>query len=92
MNERGTRVSQVYSQNNNGSAASVADVAAYSSSNERSSPRRIKPAHFGCVDDDLYPCMMRHATHVGVFEPRADDRAGTHVGIADGDGWSNMSH
>jgi len=33
-------------------AASVVDVAVHSSSDELSSPRRIEPAHFGCVEDD----------------------------------------
>jgi len=52
MNERGTRVSQVLSQYDNGWAASVVVVAAHSSSDELSSPRRIEPVHYGCVEDD----------------------------------------
>jgi len=31
-------------------------------------------------------CSIRHG--IGVVEPRADDWAGNHVAIADGDGWS----
>jgi len=53
MNERGTRVSQVYSQYDSGWAASVVDLAAQSSSDELSSPRRIEPAHFGCVENNI---------------------------------------
>jgi len=48
-----TRVSQVQSQNHNGCYASVVDVAAHSSSDELSSPRRIELVHFGCVEDNL---------------------------------------
>jgi len=53
--------------------------------------RRIEPAHFGCVEDNYV--LRRYATQhgVGIVEPRADDGAGNQVGIADGDGWSNMS-